>query len=190
MTHQLKVVGFDPSLRNWGYSIGNLLIQNSKISLEIETSGVIQPELSKNKQTRVNSEDINRANFLFAHANQKIIDSKAKLVFVEVPVGSQSARAMASYGICVGILGAIRSVSAHFFEVTPSEVKLAVANNKTASKQEMIDQIVNWHPEINWPSNKGKITSSKAEHIADSVGAIYAGLKLPSVLQIINLMSP
>ena len=31
----------------------------------------------------------------------------AKAIFVEVPVGSQNARSMCSYGMCVGILGAL-----------------------------------------------------------------------------------
>lgn len=45
---------------------------------------------------------------------------------------------MASYGICVGVLGALRATGIPFFEVTPLKVKMASAGKKTATKLEMI----------------------------------------------------
>lgn len=66
----------------------------------------------------------------------KELEKDVNMVVVEVPVGSQSARSMASYGICIGILA---SITKPMIQVTPTEVKMATVGSKTASKQDMID---------------------------------------------------
>jgi Holliday junction resolvasome RuvABC endonuclease subunit len=172
----IKVVGQDPSLRNWGLAIGYLDL-DSKI-LTIDSLNVTNPVLPTGKQVRQNSTDLESAFQLYKGAADAAIGAHA--VFVEVPVGSQSARAMASYGICVGVLGALRANGIPFFEVTPTEVKLAAVGNKTATKQDMIKWAMATHPEANWPTYKqnGKtlVSEAKAEHMADAVAAIYAGM--------------
>lgn len=177
MGSSIHVVGFDPSLRNWGVAQATLTVGPTH-TLVLRSVDVITPDLPKGKQVRQNSIDLEAAKQLCLaaiHAAQG-----ARAIFVEVPVGSQSARAMASYGICVGILGALRATGIPFFEVTPTEVKLAGAGKKTASKQEMIQWAMELHPDAGWPTYKqnGKVlvTESKAEHMADATAAIYAGL--------------
>lgn len=175
-TEGIQVVGFDPSLRNWGYAKG-VLIPGVNLSLEVSEVGVISPTIPTGKQIRQNSLDLESAMQLATHAIE--LSQEAQAVFVEVPVGSQSARAMASYGICVGVLGALRASSIPFFEVTPTEVKLASCGNKTATKQQMIAWATQKHPEANWPTYTRKgdqvISEAKAEHMADAIAAIYAG---------------
>ena len=172
----IKVVGLDPSLRNWGTSSG--VYDTHLKKLTIHQLGVINPELPTGKQVRQNSLDLEVAKQLCEGTLQAVKGAQA--IFVEVPVGSQSARAMASYGICCGVLGALRATQVPFFEVTPTEVKLAGFGKKTATKQEMIHWAMQQHPEANWPMYKQKgltiVSESKAEHMADSIGAIYAGL--------------
>lgn len=165
---KIRVVGMDPSLRNWGISTGTLDLQTN--DLQIERVSVIQPAPEKGKQVRKNSTDLQAAKQLSEEVLAAIKGAQA--IFVEVPVGSQSARAMASYGICVGILGAIRANGIPFFEVTPTEVKVTAVGSKVASKDTMINWAVHRHPEANWPK-----AASKAEHMADATAAIYAGLK-------------
>ena len=168
----IKVMGFDPSLRNWGIAYGSYSIESG---IAVDKLSIIQTESDKGKQTRQNSKDINTAMQLFESAYEaaKGIDA----VFVEVPVGSQSSRAMASYGVCIGVLGALCSLKVPVYEVTPTEVKLSTVGTKTASKEEMIAWAYNKYPEINWPkSYAGSLITSKAEHMADAVGAIYAGV--------------
>ena len=53
-------------------------------------------------------------------------------IYVEIPVGSQSARAMASYGICVGIIAALGD---RVIRISSKDVKLIATNNPKASKQ-------------------------------------------------------
>ena len=157
----LKVVGFDPSLRNWGIASGVLTL-GKEHQVSITQLSVVNPTLPTGKQVRQNSLDLESAKQLAAQATQAAEGAQA--IFVEVPVGSQSARAMASYGICVGVLGALRAKGIPFFEVTPNEVKLVSVGKKTATKQEMITWAVNQHPEANWPVyvEKGKTRISEA----------------------------
>ena len=142
------------------------------------------------KSVRQNSKDILAARQLAADVRYGCKD--ARMVFVEVPIGSQSARAMASYGICVGVLGAL-AVDQAFIEVTPTEVKLASVGSKTASKQEMIDWAVNNHPDANWPlyrkAGELQMVKSSAEHMADAIASIYAGVQTTQFMQLLNFFN-
>ena len=188
MTRLLHVVGMDPSLRNWGISKGILNLDTG--SLQVNNLSVVSPVLPTGKLVRQNSLDIESAKQLCAAAMESLKGAHA--VFVEVPVGSQSARAMASYGICVGILGALRASGTPFFEVTPTEVKMISVGRKTATKQEMIGWAVKEHPEANWPTYKSngitQIAEAKAEHMADAVAAIHAGIHSNEFKQLIQFI--
>lgn len=189
MSRKVKVVGLDPSLRNWGWSIGELDLDTGELFiLEV---GVIQPDVPTGKQVRQNSKDLFSAYELYGMT--KNVLEGAFMTFVEVPIGSQSARAMASYGICVGVLGALRAESLHFFEVTPTEVKLATGLPKTATKDQMIEWATTKHPECVWPTYKEGgvqvISKAKAEHCADATAAIHAGLRSPHVQQMIQMIN-
>lgn len=177
---QIPVLGMDPSLRNWGLAEGNLDLHTGVLTTPVLS--LVQPKDLEGKQVRQNSTDLHLAEQLA----EVVIEAarRAKVVFVEVPVGSQSARAMASYGVCVGVLGAIRALGIQLIEVTPSENKKIFTGNKVATKREMIEKAVELYPESNFPVHKGKIPD-KAEHMADAIAAIHAGVRT-SVFQ--NLM--
>jgi Holliday junction resolvasome RuvABC endonuclease subunit len=190
---EIIVVGFDPSMSNWGISRGIITIDPFNLrnsSLKIAHLAVIQPDKPDEKQVRVNSKDLIAAEQLAMGALKATEGAQA--IFVEVPVGSQSARAMASYGVCIGVLGALRASGIPFFEVTPSEVKLASVGSKTASKAEMISWATQLHPEGNWPTEMRKgilrIIESKAEHMADATAAIYAGVRTTTFQQLLPLL--
>lgn len=188
-TDPFKVVGFDPSLRNWGIAQGEILPGPSP-SLHIVNLDVICPVLPTGKQVRQNSLDLESAKQL---AEGALAAAKgAQAIFVEVPVGSQSARAMASYGVCVGVLGALRATGIPFFEVTPTEVKMASFGKKTATKLEMIGWATAQHPEANWPTYKQHgadvLSEAKAEHMADAIAAIYAGVRCNTFQQFLPLL--
>lgn len=180
---KIKVVGFDPSLRNWGIAVGTLDLDTG-ILTDVSLS-VVDSEPPKTKQVRQNSKDLYTATVIADAALKAIQDAKA--VFVEIPVGSQSARAMASYGLCVGVLGALNAINASVIEVTATEVKLAMTDNKNATKAEMIQAAVNMYPEVKFPSHGGKITA-KAEHVADALGAIHAGVNTPLFQNIMKIL--
>jgi Holliday junction resolvasome RuvABC endonuclease subunit len=181
---KLQVLGLDPSLRNWGIALGTF--DTTLFEINIYRLDSLHPVLPKGKQVRQNSLDLESAFQLYEGTLS--VTKGVQAVFVEVPVGSQSARAMASYGICVGVLGALRASGVPFFEVTPTEVKLAGAGSKTATKEEMIDWAMKTHPNANWPMHQGKVSAAKAEHQADAVAAIHAGVASNSFRQMLSLI--
>lgn len=188
MSNTIPVLGMDPSLRNWGLAYGLYDLVTGELS--VKTLDVICPPQPQGKQVRQNSKDLMASEALFDKAYKAAQNATA--VFVEVPVGSQSARAMASYALCVGVLGSLRAMGIPFFEVTPGEVKLATIGKKTASKMEIINRAMNHHPNANWPmqTKKGVTTPvvGSAEHMADAIGAIEAGIELPLFKQTLQFM--
>lgn len=180
---KIPVLGMDPSLRNWGLAEAILdldtgVLSTPKISL-------ISPQDLKGKQVRQNSKDLHTARQLAEGAIKAC--RNARVVFVEVPVGSQSARAMASYGVCVGVLGGILAEGQQLIEVTPTEVKYCFTQDKTASKELMIQTAIEFYPDANWPRHRGAI-AAKAEHMADAIAAIHAGVHTPMFQQLMALL--
>ena len=159
--------------------------------LRIDKLDLTSTVLPTGKQIRQNSLDLESAFQLYKGA--VAASEGAQAVFVEVPVGSQSARAMASYGVCVGVLGALRANGVPFFEVTPTEVKLAGVGNKTATKIQMIEWAMGKHPEANWPTYKRNgqclVSEAQAEHQADAVAAIYAGIATNAFQQLLPFLA-
>lgn len=173
----LKVAGLDPSMSNWGICIGMLDAFNGEF--EVTEVHVIQPNKFKSeKKMRQNTKDVLLAQDLYK-SNMAIL-TDIDILFAELPIGSQSARAMASYGICLGIIGALNENLTEIIQVTPQAVKKVVGNDNP-SKEEMIDWAIEQHPEIDFPKYKSKgmwyISNAKAEHMADALVAIYAGAR-------------
>ena len=181
---KIKVVGMDPSLNNWGIAEAFLDLTTGYLSTPFLS--LVQPEEMKGKQVRQNSKDLYAAEQL-AEAAIKAAQ-KAKVVFIEVPHGSQSARAMASYGICVGIISSIRALGIPIIEVTDKENKFNFTGNKLATKNEMIAKALELYPDANFPNQKGRITA-KAEHVADAIAAIHAGVTTPVFKNLMRLFA-
>lgn len=173
---KLQIASIDPSLKNFGLTRGYIDIDDENFPYYIEEMRLQSSESDKKnaKVVRKNSDDLIRARQL--HRGMMDMIKDASIVFVEVPVGSQSARAMASYGICIGLLA---SINKPIIQVTPTEVKLAATGSKTASKQEMIAWATQAYPDAGWLTVKrdGKpVITDKNEHLADAVAAVHAGI--------------
>ena len=168
----IKVAGLDPSMNNFGMVLADYDLDSGELSnVQLLLSS---PDTVEGKQVRQNSKDITKAKQHWNAVNRFI--PKDTIVFVEVPVGSQTARAMASYGICVGILSCLPHT---LIQVTPLEVKVAATGSKTATKAEMIDWATNKFNSANWLTKKrnGVLSyTNDNEHLADALAAIYAGL--------------
>lgn len=171
----IKVVGIDASLNNFGVVKAGVDLDTGKITpYEVKLIQPPKADAETKKKVRKNSDDLRRARWLCA--NLKQVCKEADIAIAEMPFGSQSARAMASYGICLGVLA---SCPIPLIEVTPMEVKLAGAGHKTATKAEMIEWAVSLHPGVKWLTCKrgGKsVVTANNEHIADALAAIYAGV--------------
>ncbi len=180
---KIQVLGCDPSLRNWGLALGELdLITGEFSKLQFK---VIRPQEETSKQVRKNSKDLEVAEILTTGILPWF--NQAQVIFVETPVGSQSARAMASYGICVGILGALRAMGKQIIEVTAIEVKMAIAQKRNATKDQMITAAIRLYPEASWPIYKGK-PAQTSEHLADAIGTIHAGVKTPVFKNLMQIL--
>ena len=175
----IKVVGFDPSMSNWGIATG--LYDPSNEGLEITNLIVIHPKLLPKSKARQSHKDLMRAEHIAKQVFDTVIVDVPAHIFVEVPHGSQSARAMASYAMCLGVLGSCRALGWDFTEFSEAQVKMSSIGNKKATKDEMIEWAVSHHPNAPWPTHisKGKsaITKAKAEHMADAIATIYAGIE-------------
>jgi Holliday junction resolvasome RuvABC endonuclease subunit len=183
----MKIVGIDPSLKNFGYAVCDLNIDGSKLLVTNPVLHHVATDKTKLKTQRVNSDDLRRATEQ-QRAMGRIVEG-CHFAFIEAPVGSQSSRAMASYGIVIGVLASLKMP---YVLVLPSEVKMAGAGHKTASKEEMIAWAVKEIPDANWPKLRGRIVSGKAEHIADAYAAIQAGIKtqeFASALAILKMVA-
>lgn len=184
---EVKIVSFDPSLRNFG--IAKLALNLNDNSFRVRELILAKPTMADKatkKTVRKNSDDLRRARWLHTHMMAACKD--AVIAVAEVPVGSQSARAMASYGICIGVLAGLEIP---LIEVTPNEVKLVSVGKKTASKAEMIEWATKKHPEGNWKTRKSKgemVLTNDNEHLADALAAAYAGIQTEQFKAVASMM--
>jgi Holliday junction resolvasome RuvABC endonuclease subunit len=182
---KITVCGMDPAMRNWGIAQAVLDLDTGEMTTP--TLYVVQPKDLEGKQVRQNSSDLHLTTQLAEVVLP--ITRKAQVIFVEVPVGSQSARAMASYGFCVGVLGAVRAEGIPLIEVTALEVKKAFSGKKDATKAEMIAAGLAQYPDANWPMHQGAVSAARAEHVADAIGAIHAGVQTPMFQNLMRLFA-
>lgn len=181
---RIPVLGMDPSMRNWGLAFSHLDLEDGVLDTPV-LSVIKTAEEPKGKQVRTNSYDIEAADTLYKEVHP--IAQQAKVIFVEVPVGSQSAAAMKGYGMCIGILGALRAMGIPFIEVSEAEAKKTMTGKRTATKEEMIAAAMIWYPDANWPMHNGKLTTGRAEHMADGIAAIHAGVKTQQFQNLMRL---
>lgn len=165
----MRVLGLDPSLRNFGFAIGEVDVVTHKLT--ITDIDLCETEKGSNGKTiRVNSDDLTRARMIYGALLKNLIG--VSVVFAEIPVGSQSASAMKSYGVCVAL---IATINIPVVQLNPTEVKLAATGNKNATKQEMIDWATGRYPNLAWYKGRGGY-GAKNEHLADAVASIHAGM--------------
>tara|TARA_R100001086_G_C11837589_1_gene258256 strand:+ start:1281 stop:1841 length:561 start_codon:yes stop_codon:yes gene_type:complete len=171
---KLIVAGIDPALRNFGLAKATYDTETGEltpIALKL-----IETDKDKGKQVRKNSDDLRRATEHCKAIHEWISD--CNMVMVEIPVGSQSARACVSYGMCIGILSSIgvSEYKGRLIQVQPGEVKMAACDTKHASKDEMIEWATEKYPDLPWLKGRGG-PGKKNEHLADAVAAIHAGIE-------------
>lgn len=181
--NHLKIVGMDPSMLNWGISVGHFNLDSEELIIQELRTLSYKPPKTK---LRKNYKDILRANFLYTELSHILHD--ADIIMAEIPVGSKSARAMASYSMCVTIVGALNILDI-LIPVTPSDVKLIVGDPE-ASKDDVMEWAIEAHPEAPWATYIKKgieyYNKSVIEHQADAIAAMYAGSLTPKFNSLIQ----
>lgn len=180
MKSKIKIVGLDPSLRNWGIAIGSASLVSGELTVN-ELKTVTTKAKPKGNSGKTSTWDIETAKILHTEVADAISD--ADIVCVEVPYGSQDVKAAVGRGICLGVLGSL--FDDRFILVTPQSVK-KIVGAKDASKKECVQWATAKHPEAPWPMWLGKVSVGKAEHSADALIAIYAAAQTKEFQSIIK----
>ena len=186
MTQTIRILGLDPSMRNFGMAIANYSIVTGL--LDVTHLEIAQTEKNQDKQVRRNSDDLSRAQSIVTEIKRVVALYKPTLAMAEIPVGAQNARAAFSNGLCCGLLAA---VPLPIIQVTPTEVKMGAVGSKTASKDAMIQWAVARWPGAPWMTRKLKgeiVLLNDNEHLADACGAINAGTLTPQFSQAVSMM--
>lgn len=174
---KIKLIGLDPSLRNFGVSIG--FYDTVTKSLEITNGFVICSKPNHKKLTQAN-QDVLTTKSIFTELSTHIVD--CDYWTAELPTGSQSSRAMASYGICIGIIGSLVVSNPNFISCTPYDVK-KVVGIKTTDKEQIINWVTHTYPNILTWLPKAK---NKQEHICDSIVAMHLLVHNPKFTEYVN----
>lgn len=165
---KIRIIGIDPSFRNTGIAKGWLDLDTLK--WEVEEVELAKTEKGKSKTVRKSSDDFDRARLLVEAVKEA--EKGAEIAFVEMPIGSQSADAMKSYGVCIAL---IASLDIPVIQVSPNQVKIHATGDRMATKEEMIAWAYEKFPDINWLKRGAKLTLNN-EHLADACAAINAGI--------------
>lgn len=167
----MKYLGFDPSLRNWGW----VLAEQTKTRLTLLDMGTISVEEPSCHKY---------ANDAFCERTGRLLEAVLNLpysevagIYAEAPVGSQSAAAQASYATCITMLSVVKyvypKIPMHF--VRARDVKLVTTNPK-ASKKDMVEWATYNYPSHLWAVKNNRYLL-KNEHQADALAAIVVGLR-------------
>ena len=163
-----RVLGFDPSLRNWGFAA---CIWENSTGLVIQNTGTISV---KSEETKPNKRDMHDAQMLFSNVHHLLKTFAPDVVVAEIPIGSQNANGMKGYAICITILAIIKQMGIPIIEISPYDLKRVVGST-TASKKDVVNWVNKQHPNL-LPTHRGQLNISQSEHIADAIVAIYAHL--------------
>lgn len=169
----MKILGIDPSLSNFGFALMNYA--GGILSLSYTGLSETTPKDKKDKSIRQNAWDMDRC---VAHhlALDDFLAFTPDYVVVELPVGSQSARAMASYGAVLGVIARLKAAGYPVLIVTPKQVKEVATGNAEASKKDMIHWAVGKFGTEKLLKSRAGVVLNKNEHIADAIAAVFAGI--------------
>jgi Holliday junction resolvasome RuvABC endonuclease subunit len=192
MMKAVRVGSLDPSLAN--FAVARLVLKLDTLQFGIESLHTIRTEKQTTKQTRQNSDDLRRCKEIIRVYHPLVLP--CSVVFAEIPVGAQSARAAFAFGASTAL---VSSCPVPVIQVQPHETKLATVGTKTASKEEMIEWAAQAYPHGPWSryereiTKKGKIIRRKGdirddeEHVADAVAVAHAGIKTDQFQQLLAM---
>jgi Holliday junction resolvasome RuvABC endonuclease subunit len=187
MNQTIRILGIDPALRNTGFAVADYHIMTGK--LVVSRVEIAQTEKSKDgKVVRKSSDDLARGRIIVNEMKRVVAIHSPSIAVAEVPGGCQSARGAFSNGVCCGVLA---SLNLPLIEVSPTEVKLASAGTKTASKDAIIQWAVAKWPDAGWLTRKFKgevVLLNDNEHVADACAAIAAGILTAQFAQAVAMM--
>ena len=174
----LKVVGLDPSLRNFGV-VKCLVHPNDHI--DIIDMCVIHSVVEKHQYNNI--ADLKSITPMITPLWEAVED--ADLIFAELPVGSQSARAMVSYAVCVTLVALLISQGKSVI-ITRQSQRNKLVGIKQVTKKDMID----WF-NTRFPSNPlfKKLKAAEREHVADAAASVVIGIQMLEYVEFLKEQS-
>lgn len=185
---KLRVAGIDPALQNMGMVKGDLDL--TSLVFTPDEIKLIETKPTKVKGIRKNEDDLQRAVTLSEELSR--FTEGCTIVFVELPVGSQSARAMVSYGVCIGMFSSLNQGKLVITQA--SEGKRILTGDKNASKETMLNVACDKYRYLPWiyTTRKGVTTlANKNEHVADAIASVLAGIqtnKFKHLLEVLKVL--
>ena len=180
----MNLLAIDPSLRNTGVVAARYVFDSTVEPFDLH---LITTEPDRSKQVRRNSDDLRCAFEMRQQLEDLISLYDPLVVFVEVPSGTQSARAGWTLGITVGVLSGLLGRSFQIIEVSAQPVKKFFTGKRNASKREMIETAHRAYPDLPWRRHGGRLTNDN-EHLADAVAILGYGATLPVTRSYLDLV--
>ncbi len=110
MGKKIRIAGLDPSLSNFGISVGTLDIETNKVDIEkfylVETSAG-----GSKKQVRVNSDDLRRANEIWRNLKPVIDDAQLILPSCQWAASRQEPRRHTAFALAYWLASTSHSFS-------------------------------------------------------------------------------
>jgi hypothetical protein len=171
---KIKIVGFDPSMSNWGICKATLDV--ATLEWTVDDLILVETESEAKKGVIKQSDDLRRAKIVQAGMIEACDD--ASFAISEIPFCNPAGYAGANFnsGLVTGVLA---SCPIPLIQVFPSEVKQKATGVRSATKGEMIEWAMGRFPNAPWRMRtlKGKrVPTAANEHLADAVASINAGL--------------
>lgn len=171
---KIKIVGFDPSMSNWGICKATLDV--STMEWAVDDLLLIETESESKKGVIKQSDDLRRARIVKEGMIEACED--ASFAISEIPFCNPAGYSAANFnsGLVTGVLAAC---PIPLIQVFPAEVKQKATGIRSASKGEMIEWAMNRFPNAPWRMRKLKgkeVPTAANEHLADAVASINAGL--------------
>jgi len=182
----IKLGAIDASMRNVGLAFGTYDLGTADYN--VDEVHLIQTFPSKEKGVRKSSLDYQSGREMYTKLQSFLNYFNPAIMFAEMPIGSQSANGMKSYGMTLQLLG---TIAVPVIQVSPQEVKVAAVDSKNASKDTMIKWAAKKWPDVQWLTRKikGEIELlNKNEHMADACGAIEAGMRTDQWAQLLSVL--
>lgn len=192
---KVRIVGLDPSMRNFGIAVGELSIVLIKdeyyFGITIISTTTIKTLNNKSIKYK-NMIDLDIASQLKKGLSKYINkENPNTIVFAELPVGSQSSRASVGYGMCLGVIGSVVTcdTALELITVRPMDIKRWVDPNPKhkVTKKDVIDKIshlLHDNPDYSkiFKLDKNGKPLANNEHIADAIAAIFSKLFMDTTL--------
>lgn len=173
------IIGIDTGFASFG--VADLQFGSGGV-LELLRATVLRTEKSvKKREILASSDNLRRVAELSAGLS-KWLDDDDDVVAICCESMSLPRQASTSckIGLSFGMLGALaQQRDIPILQVSPQNLKLAVAGSKSATKDEVIAAVSKQFPKTPWPKAKGL-----HEHMADAIGAVIACLQHPTILAV------